>query len=74
MPAGKLTRPELDDLYGRFFEKSAELLNDQGRIICFSREMGLMKKQLRLRDDFRLLQEFCIQEKNGAYLFILEKK
>lgn len=74
MPAGKLTKPELDNLYRRFFEKSAELLADKGRIICFSRELGLVKKQLRLHGDFRLLKEFCIQEKSGAYLFILEKK
>lgn len=74
MPAGKLTKQELDDLYRRFFEKSAGLLGDKGRIICFSREMGLVKKQLRLHGDFRLLKEFCIQEKSGAYLFILEKK
>ncbi len=74
MPAGSLTKPELDRLYQNFFEKAAELLTDKGRIICFSREMGLVKKQLRLGNEFRLLKEFCIQEKSGAYLFILEKK
>lgn len=74
MPTGNLTKPELDHLYRRFFDKAGELLTDKGRIICFSREMGLVKKQLRLHDNFRLLKEFCIQEKNGAYLFILEKK
>ena len=40
----------------------------------FSREMGLVKKQLRLHPQFRLAQEFCIQEKNGSYLFIVEKR
>jgi tRNA G10 N-methylase Trm11 len=74
MPTGNFTKHELDELYGRFFEKSAEVLSDRGRIICYSREMGLIKKQLRIHNDFRLLKEFCIQEKSGAYLFILEKK
>ena len=44
------------------------------RMIFFSREMGLVKKQLRLHPQFRLAQEFCIQEKNGSYLFIIEKR
>ncbi|WP_296115626.1 HEAT repeat domain-containing protein [uncultured Eubacterium sp.] len=74
LPAGKLTKPELDVLYRRFFEKSDEVLASDGRMIFFSREMGLVKKQLRLHPQFRLAQEFCIQEKNGSYLFIVEKR
>ncbi len=74
MPVGNLTKPELDELYRKFFKKSAEMLTDKGRIICYSKEMGLVKKQLRLYDDFRLIKEFCIQEKSGTYLFVLEKK
>ena len=74
LPAGNLTKPELDVLYRRFFEKSEEVLANDGRMIFFSREMGLVKKQLRLHPQFRLAQEFCIQEKNGSYLFIVEKR
>lgn len=74
LPAGNLTKPELDILYRRFFEKSDEVLAMDGRMIFFSREMGLVKKQLRLHPQFRLTQEFCIQEKNGSYLFIVEKR
>ena len=74
LPAGNLTKPELDVLYRRFFEKSDEVLTEDGRMIFFSREMGLVKKQLRLHPQFRLAQEFCIQEKNGSYLFIIEKR
>ena len=74
LPAGNLSKPELDDLYRRFFEKSDEVLAEDGRMIFFSREMGLVKKQLRLHPQFRLAQEFCIQEKNGSYLFIVEKR
>lgn len=74
LPAGNLTKTELDDLYRRFFEKSDVVLAEDGRMIFFSREMGLVKKQLRLHPQFRLTQEFCIQEKNGSYLFIVEKR
>ena len=73
MPAGN-GKAETDLLYRRFFEKSAELLAEHGRIVMYSGEMGLVKKYLRLQNRFRLLQEFCIQEKRGMYLFILEKK
>lgn len=74
MPSGSLSGAELDQLYGRFLEKAHRLLTPNGRIICYSREMGRIKKQLRLHDQFRLLKEFRIREKTGAYLFILEKK
>lgn len=73
MPAGNLGKEELDRIYRRFFEKSAGLLSDKGRIILYSKEMGLVKKYLRLKNNFRLLKEFCIAEKSGAYLFVLEK-
>ena len=74
MPMGNLSRQEQDMLYQRFFEKASEVLAEGGKIICYSREMGLIKKQIRLHSEFRLLQEFCIQEKSGAYLFIIERK
>ena len=74
MPSGNLKREELDTIYRMFFKKSVELLEPHGRIICYSREMGLVKKQLRLQNSLKLIKEFCIQEKNGAYLFVMEKK
>lgn len=73
MPAGSADKEELDQLYRRFLEKSAEVLVENGRVICYSREMGLIKKHLRLNRQFRLLKEFCISQKNGTYLFIMEK-
>ncbi|MCC8080652.1 MAG: methyltransferase [Lachnospiraceae bacterium] len=74
MPAVSGDREQTDELYRRFFEKTAGLLTERGRVFCYSREMGLVKKHLRLSGRFRLLAEFCILEKSGAYLFILEKK
>jgi len=74
MPADSGSREETDTLYRRFFEKSAQLLAEHGRIFCYSGEMGLVKKYLRLTGQFRLLKEYSILEKSGTYLFILEKR
>lgn len=74
MPVSAGNKEETDFLYRRFFEKSGELLADHGRVIMYSGEMGLVKKYLRLQESFRLLKEFCILEKRGMYLFVLEKK
>ncbi len=73
-PVSFVGREEADRFYGQFFAKSAQLLTQRGRIFLCSREMGLVKKQLRLGGEFRLLKEICIQEKSGLFLFILEKK
>ena len=74
MPTGSKDKAETDALYRRFFEKSAEHLTENGRIVMYSGEMGLVKKYLRLQGTYRLLKEFCILVKRGMYLFILEKK
>lgn len=74
MPAGNLSREDLDEIYRRFFQKAPEVLTEHGRVICYSKEQGLFKKYLRLHPEFRMLQEFEIMPKGSAYLFILERK
>ncbi len=74
MPASAGEYQNLDDLYGRFFDKSAQALGEHGRIFLYSGEMGLVKKHLRINGGYRLLQEFVISEKSKTYFFILEKK
>lgn len=71
-PDGNLTRPQLDRLYQRFFEKSEEVLAPKGRIILYTREANIVKKQLRLHPQFRLRKEFCVQEKQGTWLYVIE--
>lgn len=73
MPADFGDRAQADAFYRRFFEKAESLLAEHGRVLCYSREMGFVKKYLRLSGAFRLLAEFCITEKSGTYLFVLEK-
>lgn len=68
---GALTYEELDGIYQKFFERAEELLRAEGLILLYASEMGFVKKQLRLHEQFRLLKEYCISEKQKKYLFII---
>ena len=57
--------------YERFFDKAAEHLVSGGIIVMYSNEIGFVKKQIRLRVEYRLLQETCILDKNDFYLFVI---
>ena len=71
---GKKSREEMDQLYGRFFDKALEITKREAVIIMYTNEIGFVKKQLRLQPQFSLLQETCIQSKTGFYLLIIEVK
>lgn len=71
---GKKTKEEMDDFYSNFFSKSKSLLTADGKLIFYSNEEGFVKKQLRLHSEYRLLQEFCICEKEHFYLYIVGLK
>lgn len=71
---GKKSREEMDQLYGRFFDKAFEITKREAVIIMYTNEIGFVKKQLRLQPQLRLLQETCIQSKTGFYLLIIEVK
>ncbi len=65
---------EADELYGRFLTKAEEVLAPDGRIFCYTGEVRLLKKHLRLNGGFRLLREFPIFEKGRSALLILERR
>lgn len=69
---GKKTKEELDALYGRFFEKTQQILAPGGVIVMYSNEEGFVKKYLRLNPDYKLAEEYCIREKTGVYLFVIQ--
>lgn len=71
---GKKTKEEMDAFYDAFFRKAGTLLKKDGVIIMYSNEVSFVKKQLRLRPEYRLLQEFCIRKKEQFYLFIIGMK
>lgn len=69
---GRKTKEETDIFYADFFTKSAEVLKQGAVIVMYSNEQGFVKKQLRLRKDYRLKQEYCIREKDHFYLFVIK--
>lgn len=71
---GKKTKEEMDAFYQAFFKKAGTVLKPGGILIMYSNEIGFVKKQLRLQQKYRLIQEFTIREKDGTYLFIIEMK
>ena len=69
-----VTREEQDAFYSQFFDCAGKFLKNGGHMILYSNEGGFVKKQLRRHMEYRLLDEFCIREKEGFYLFIVGKK
>ena len=68
---GKKTKEEMDSFYGEFFEKSKSVLAEDAVMILYSNESGFIKKQLRLRPEYRLIQEFVIRKKTNDALYII---
>ena len=68
---GKKTKEEIDSFYGEFFEKSKSVLAEDAVMILYSNESGFIKKQLRLRPEYRLIQEFIIRKKTNDALYII---
>jgi 23S rRNA G2445 N2-methylase RlmL len=66
-------REEADAFYGRFFAKTGEILKESGVVIMCSDEKNLVKKYLRLNENYKLLREFTFNEKEGQYVFIIKK-
>lgn len=71
---GKKTKEEMDAFYAAFFRKSKEILAPGAVIVMYSNEEGFVKKQLRLQEEYRMLQEYCIREKEHFYLFVIQYK
>lgn len=71
---GRKSREEMDGFYGAFFRKSKEVLASDAVIVMYSNEEGFVKKQLRLQSEYRLMQEYCVREKDHFYLFVIRYK
>lgn len=68
---GKKTRDEMDRLYAGFFRKAGEILAEDGIMVLYSNEPGLLKKQLRLHREYQLLEEAKLQSKGEYGLFVI---
>lgn len=60
----------LDCLYGRFFDKARELLEPDGMILLYSHDRGYVKKHVG-QPCWKMVQEWRVSEKEGAYLFCI---
>ena len=72
--SGRMTRGEMDTLYEKFFQKALTILQKEAVMILYTKELGFVKKQLRLHREFKLLQEICMQKNKGFYLLIIGVK
>ncbi len=69
---GKKSKEEMDAFYGEFFDKAQEILAEDAIIIIYSNEAGFVKKQLRLRKNYKLISETCMIKKTDFYLYIIK--
>ena len=69
----RLDRGEADDFYGRFFEKSGELLKKDGIMIIYSTEKGILKKYIRLHKEFTIVSEVLMDTKDDGNIYIIKK-
>ena len=71
---GKKTREEQDAFYQSFFEKAEDVLKPGGIMVLYSNEKGFIKKQLRLREEWKLVNEFCLNEKEDFSVYVIRLK
>ena len=62
---------ETENLYRKFFEKSRKHLSENGIMILYSREKNLIKKYLRLNQEYKLLREFVFNSKDDRSVFVI---
>ncbi len=63
----------IDCLYGQFLDHAGSLLGQSGVILLYSHDRGYVKKHLRQRPQWQLLQEWCVSEKEEAFLFCIRR-
>ena len=71
---GKKTKEEQDEFYQRFFAKAEETLKPGGIMVLYSNEKGFIKKQLRLREAWKLVNEFCLNEREDFSVFVIRRR
>lgn len=71
---GRKTKEEMDLFYQKFFEKAKEHLEKEGVIFMYTNEVGFVMKQIRVRQEYRLIQDFVINKKDDFHLFIIGLK
>lgn len=65
-------REEVDRFYRRFFDKTGQITADQAMVFALSTEEGILKKQLRLHEEFQLVRQIPMRGREQIY--ILKKR
>lgn len=65
------SREENDKFYSIFFKKTESILKKYGIMVLYSGEKNIIKKYLRLNNNFKLLREFVINEREENFAFII---
>lgn len=68
---GNLTGHQLEFLYGKFFEKAAELLRPEGFVLLYSHDRAFVKKQLREHKAMKLLKEWPMGGREESWLYAI---
>lgn len=71
---GKKSREEQEHFYQKFFAKASEVLKRDGIMILYSNEKGYIKKQLRLNENWKLLKEYLINEKEEFSIYVMVQR
>lgn len=70
--SGEEKRRELERLYENFFVKALDHLTEEGIMVLYTMEPGLVKRFS--RGTYELLEEFLINEKNDTRVMVLQRK
>lgn len=71
---GKKAKEEQEAFYQKFFKQAGQLVKSDGILVLYSNEKGYIRKQIRLQESFKLLQEYPMDQKDNFSLFIIKKR
>lgn len=69
---GRTTEDDILGIYEHFFPKAYEFLKDDGTIIMYSHDRGLVKR-LAPEYNFKIVKEFEVSKKEGSYVVVLKR-
>lgn len=69
---GRKTEEEMTLFYYNFFQKALEVLKAEATIIMYTRDKELVLREVLHKKPFRILEEFDISRKEGAYVFVIK--
>ncbi len=71
---GRKTEEEIEMLYMRFFNRALELLKDEAVIVLYTRNNALVKKGIRNKKEYSIIEEYELSKKEQTYVVILQVK